>query len=745
VSTLVDPAPTGGRRAHDLWDLARRHRVRSALVLAVFLLLVIAVVAPLRRGATIVLSKVILVATAPFAPDVSGLDTFPQGSRVIAADGSDMGIIEQEHRQPVTLDQLPPYVPKAILAAEDADFYSHDGVNPGAIVRAAFNMASGSGTQGGSTITQQLAKLNYTAGDRTLARKLKEVLYSSKLEQTYTKDQLLQRYLNQVYLGDGAYGIEAAAQRTYGIPAAKLTPEQAAAMAVRIRSPERLSPRKDPEGVRTRRDAVLDRMADKGWLPKPEADTAKAVPVGAIPLPADAKRGVNHIFDLVVKEGSTLQVLGRTPEERAARLYSGGMTIQLTIDPKAQHAAADAVAKVLPAPESPTAALASVEPGDGAIRALIGNSKGQPFDVAVDGRRQPGSSFKPLTYIAAIENGIDPDTPFESKTPQSFKYQGTDYTVNNAEPGNGGMMTMNDGLVESVNVVYAQVVLRAGPDKVVDVAKRLGYSEPMAPDPAIALGGLKTGVSPLEEAAAYASFANRGEYAAPYVISKLHDDKHRLVYVHEKKTHEAISRERAGVLNAVMQRVVTEGTGKAAKIGRPVAGKTGTTNDSVDAWFVGYTPQLSTAVWIGHPEGAVPMTDARGRGVFGGGPPAQIFAAMMTAALDGTKPLPLETATKEQIGFGQPAPAQAVAPPPPPAGADTTLPLATLPPTTATTQPPNNPTPSTIPTQPTAPPTTKKKDPKPCPTTTTSTTPGPTTTSTTRRGEPTTTTTQPAC
>jgi len=741
----VDPARPDGSRFDALLASARRHRGRSALAIVVFLLFVIAVIPPFRRAATVVTSKIILVVTSPFAPDASGLERFPTGSKVVASDGSDLGTLEQEHRNPVMLDQLPPYVPKAILAAEDAGFYSHDGVDPAGIVRAALNMASGSGTQGGSTITQQLAKLNYTAGERTLARKLKEVLYTSKLERTYTKDQLLQRYLNQVYLGDGAYGIEAGAQRTYGIPASQLTPEQAAAMAVRIRSPERLSPRKDPDGVKARRDRVLDTMVAKSWLPKDRADAAKAAPVAAIVLPADAKRGVNQLFDFLVKEGSKLDVLGKTPDERAARLYSAGLTIELTIDPKAQKAAADAVAKVLPTPEGPTAALASVQPGDGAIRAIIGDSKGRSFNVASDGRRQPGSSFKPLTYLAAIESKIAPSTTFESKTPQTFTYKGSEFTVNNAEPGRGGPTNMDDALVESVNVVYAQIVLKAGPEKVVDVAKRLGYSEKLAAEPSIALGGLKTGVSPLESAAAYATFANRGVYAEPYVIAKLRDDKNRIVYQHDKKTRDAISREEAGLLTAVLERAVNEGTGKAAKIGRPMAGKTGTTNDSVDAWFVGYTPQLATAVWVGNPEGSIPVKDARGRPIFGGGPPAQIFAATMTGALQGTKVLPLETATAEQLGFTKEQAAAPLAPPPstqdttpPPTGpTDSTVP---------TSAPPGGP-PQTVPSNTSIAPPTTGKPPKSCPTTTTSTTrPGATTTtSTTTPGATTTSTTQPVC
>lgn len=744
MPAAVPPAPEPEGRGQQLLALARRHRWRTALAAAAFLLVLIAVIAPLRNAAALVTSKVILVATSPFAPDVSGLDRFPQGAKVVASDGSELGTLEQEHRQPVTLDQLPPYVPKAVLAAEDAEFYRHDGVNPSAIVRAAFNMASGSSTQGGSTITQQLAKLNYTAGDRTLARKLKEVLYASKLERTYTKDQLLQRYLNQVYLGDGAYGIEAGAQRTYGISATQLSPDQAAALAVRIRSPERLTPRKDPDGVRVRRDRVLATMVDRGWLAEDQAAAAKAAPVTAVPLPPDAERGVNHLFDLIVKEGSSLDVLGKTPQERTSRLYSAGLTLEVTIDPKAQQAAADAVTKVLADPKSPTAALATVQPGDGAVRALIGNSKGQPFNVAIDGRRQPGSSFKPFTFVAALEAGIDPATQFESRSPQTFTYQGTQYTVNNAEQGTGGPMTVEDATVESVNVVYAQLVLKVGPQKVVDVVKRLGYSEPMAAEPSIALGGLRTGVSPLEHAAAYAAFANRGVYVEPYVIAKMRDDKQRLVYQHDKKSHQAMKREEAGVVNAVLQRVVKEGTGKAADIGRPVAGKTGTTNDSVDAWFVGYTPQLATAVWLGHPEGAVPMTDARGRAVYGGGPPAQIFAGMMRATLEGVPPTPLETATAAQLGIGQQQAAPPPTEPPPPSSA----PVETAPPppppdaSTTTTQPQGGP-PSTVPPPSSLPTTTTTKKPQPCPTTTTTQPSNRTTTTTTAPGATTTSTTRP--
>ncbi len=231
-------------RQNRTWvDAARAHKVRTAAAAFAVLLFLIAVVPPLRGAATLAASKVILVVTTPFAPSVDVLNTAPESSKVIAADGSPLGTFEEGERIPIRVGDLPPHVTGAILASEDAGFYEHDGVDPSGIVRAAFNMATGGGQQGGSTITPQLAKLNYTTGERTIFRKLREVLFATRLERDYTKDQLLERYLNQVYFGDGAYGIESAARRTFGVPAAQMTPEQAAAVAVRIRAPGAIDPR----------------------------------------------------------------------------------------------------------------------------------------------------------------------------------------------------------------------------------------------------------------------------------------------------------------------------------------------------------------------------------------------------------------------------------------------------------------------------------------------------------------------
>jgi len=671
-------------------DAVRAHRLRSAAAALAIILVLVAVIPPLRSVATFAASKVILVVTTPFAPSVKGLNTAPESSQVVAADGSPLGTFEEGERLPVRVADLPPHVKGAVLAAEDADFYRHDGVDPSAVVRATLNMATGSKQQGGSTITQQLAKLNYTTGERTVFRKLREVLYATRLERDYSKDQLLERYLNQVYLGDGTYGIEAAARRTFGVPSAQLTPDQAAALAVRIRSPGNIDPRKNPDSVLRRRNTVLEFMAGLGTVPKDQLAGLQAAPLKPIPLPPAKAKPERLVVDRARREARKLSVLGGDDEDRLAKLEGGGLTVETALDPRGQKAARDAAKAALPRPEDASAAVVSVQPGDGAIRVLLGDSKDGQFDVATQGRRQPGSSFKPFTYAAALEEGIHPGTTYDSKTPQTFSYKGSSFQVQNAEEGTGGQMTLDEATVGSVNVVYMQVALKVGPDKVKKVAERLGEPKDLEAVPSLALGGEGKGVSPLDQAAAYATFASGGTYAEPYLVTRIKDNKGKVVWQHDKKTRKGMDQKEAGVINGVLQRVVNEGTGKAAAFGRPVAGKTGTTNDSKDVWFVGYTPQLATAVWVGNVEGPKPLTDGRGRPLFGGGPPARIFSSTMKAALQGVKETPFQINKPEDLGLKL-------------GGADggggTTSP--TVPPSsvTSTTAPPLFPDDSTPPTQ----------------------------------------------
>ncbi|MEO5680718.1 MAG: transglycosylase domain-containing protein [Acidimicrobiales bacterium] len=707
-------------------DAVRAHRGRSAAAALAILLVLVAVVPPLRTIATLAASKVILIVTTPFAPSVKGLNTAPEGSKVLAADGSPLGTFDEGERIPIKVADLPPQVKGAVISAEDAEFYNHSGVNPSAIVRATLNMATGSRQQGGSTITQQLAKLNYTSGERTIFRKLREVLFASRLESTYTKDQLLERYLNQVYFGDGNYGIETAARRTFGVPAAQLSPDQAAAIAVRIRSPRNLDPRKNPDAVLDRRNRVLAAMADGGFVPKDQVAALQAKPLAPIPLPPPTAKTERLVVDRARREALNVDVLGGNEEDRLAKLEGSGLTIETNLDPKGQKAAHEAAQATLPRPEYPSAAIVSILPGDGAIKVLVGDSKGGQFDVATVGRRQPGSSFKPFTYAAALENGIHPGTTYDSRSPQTFTFGGSSFQVQNAEEGTGGPMTLDDATVESVNVVYMQVALKVGPDKVKKVAVRLGEPSDLEAVPSLALGGEGKGVSPLDQAAAYATFASGGTYAEPYLVARIKDAKGKVVWQHDKKTRKAMDQKETGVINGVLQRVVNEGTGKAAAFGTPVAGKTGTTNESKDVWFVGYTPQLATAVWVGNVDAPKPLTDAKGRPLFGGGPPARIFSSTMKAALQGVKGTPLQVNKPEDLGLKLPGAANGASAPPPPvngAGSSTT---STSSPLDSTTQP----TVFTIPLNPLQ--TSTSQQPgrtttsKPCPTTTTAS--GPTTT-----------------
>jgi len=639
------------RRDPTWLDAVKAHRTRAAAAGIAILLALIAVVPPLRSVATLAASKVILIVTIPFAPNVKGLDTAPVSSQVVAADGTPVGPFEEGERIPIKLADLPPAVKGAVVAAEDAEFYDHSGVDPSGVVRAALNMATGSRQQGGSTITQQLAKLNYTSGERTIFRKLREVLYATRLERTYSKDQLLERYLNQVYFGDGTYGIEAGARRTFGVPAAQMTPDQAAALAVRIRAPTGLDPRKKPDAVVARRNKVLAAMADAGVVQKEQLAALQAAPLSPIPLPPPAPKPERLVIDRARREALALDVLGGNEEDRLAKLEGGGLTVETMLDPKAQQAARTAAQATLPRPDDASAAILSVQPGDGGIRVLVGDSKGGQVDVATRFPRQPGSSYKPFTYATALENGIHPATTFESRSPYTYTFNGKTETVANAEAGTGGPMTLDDATVDSVNVVYTQVALKVGPDKIKKVARRLGQPDTIRAFPSITLGASE--VTPLDMASSYAAFGSGGTYAEPYLVARIKDAQGRVVWQHDKKTRRAMDQKEAGVVNAVLERVVNEGTGKAAAIGRTVAGKTGTATDSKDIWFVGYTPQLATAVWVGYVDAPKTVTD-RGRPAFGGGPPARIFSSTMRGALQGVKEAPLPVNKPEDMGLKPP-------------------------------------------------------------------------------------------
>ena len=625
-------------------------------------LVTVAVVPPFRRAAALGAAKVVLFLASPLAPDISGFGALPATSRILAADGSVLVELDTPaggKREPVQLDALPRHVWRSVLAAEDENFFSHSGVDPEAVFRALLRNAQGR-TQGGSTVTQQLAKINYTGGERTVLRKFREVLYASELEKRFSKEELLERYLNQVYFGDRAYGIAAASQQYFGVPPSQLTVAQAALLAGKIKSPEELDPRAQPGPTKARRDAVLENMAESGWLSPAQLREALAAPVEVQPSQAPASTRAPHFVDFVIEEAKRLPAFGGTPEGRAHQLFTGGYTVETTLDPRAFDAAETAVRAQLGAPTDPATSVVSVQPGDGAIRVMVsGLDPARKFNLAEhrgDGR-QPGSAFKPFVYLTALRDGIDPRSAIDARSPKQLEYRGERYTVRNYEGDSAGAATIDDALAHSINTVFAELILEVQPPNVVKTAQAAGILHPDRPldddryRPAIALGGLRHGVTPLEMAAAYATFAAKGVHARPYAIAKVSDREGRVVHAARPQITNAFDPKEVGVLNAALMGVMERGTGTGARIGRPAAGKTGTTQNYGDAWFVGFVPQLSTAVWVGDPDRIEPMTSVRGRRVSGGSFPASIWRQTMTAALAGVPVEPIHTASPDSLGL----------------------------------------------------------------------------------------------
>jgi penicillin-binding protein 1A len=598
------------------------------------------------------ISRAILFTASPLTPYVGALEDLPPTSRVVARDGTLLAeLTAGEARIPVAIETLPAHVSRALLAAEDEHFYDHSGVDPEAVFRALWSTARGK-VEGGSTITQQLAKINYTAGERTVLRKLKEVLYASRLEKDYSKTQILERYLNQVYFGAGAYGIEAAARAHFGIPAAELSPAQAALLMGKLRAPEILDPRKRPEAVERRRDQVLRNMAEEGWLPPAALRAALAEPVVLAPSRPAAVVRAPHFVEFVKREARTLPALGSSPKVRSSVIGTAGVTIQTTLDPKVFEATVAAARAQLGTGGDPAVAAASVEPGDGAIRSLFGglDFAASQFDPSSLGGRQPGSAFKPFVYLAALRQRIDPRSAFDTASGRTISCYGDKPVRNFSDsPEPEGSVDADTALARSVNVVFVDLGCRVGVDAVLDAAHDAGIPDSAtSAQPAVFLGGLDRGVNALTLAAAYATFASGGMYAEPYAITEVRSAAGEVLYARDGHARRAFAEKEVGVLNAAMTRVVTEGTGRAAALGRPAAGKTGTTQGHGDAWFAGYVPQLSTAVWVGY-EPRRPMTDVRGRAVTGGSHPALIFRSLMRQSLRGVPVKPLPTARPDDL------------------------------------------------------------------------------------------------
>lgn len=621
---------------------------------------------PAPRGVRTALALVVLLAgcgpLVVFDPgDPAAFVQQPQTSVLEAADGSKLAELHAEQdRRDVRLGEVAEVVEQAVLAVEDRRFHHHHGVDGGAIVRAALaNIDAGEIAQGGSTITQQYVKNTITGPAETYQRKLREAVAAWQLEDRYTKEQILERYLNTVYFGKGAYGIRAASLRFFGIEPSELSLAQAALLAGVIASPSRYDPYAHPEAALRRRQRVLDAMVEVGSVSRERADRVAARPLDLAEIRDDrspAPYVVEEVKRLVRDDpDGVFTALGGTPDDRINALFTGGYRVVTTVDPAAQAAAEAAVAEVVPADAGPSAAVVLTDPTTGAIRALVGGrdfyATDDPtarFNLATQGRRQPGSAFKPVVLAAALERGVTLDRIFPGGSCVRFddlpdpwapcNYGGTSYAA----------MTLREATVRSVNTVFARLGMEVGPTAVVDMARAMGLSDDLQALPSVALGSEE--VSPLGMAGAYGTFANAGRYRAPHLIERIETADGEVVHRGGSATTQVMTAATAYLVTQALSDVVERGTGVRAQIDRPQAGKTGTSQDSVDAWFVGYTPDLVGAVWVGFPESRVPMRPPNTPEVVEGGRwPAEIWARTAEAVLADVEPRDFEIPSVELV------------------------------------------------------------------------------------------------
>jgi len=541
----------------------------------------------------------------------------PPTIEVVGLDGSVLAQRGEMAGANVALKDLPPYLPKAFIAIEDRRFYSHFGIDPFGIARAAFaNILHRGVSQGGSTLTQQLAKNLFLTQERTLQRKLQEAELALWLERKHSKAEILELYLNRVYFGSGAYGVEAAAQRYFGKSAKHVTIPEAAMLAGLVKSPSRLAPNRNPEGAEKRTETVLAAMADAKFIT--DAQAKASIGHLAIAVKPVGAGTINYVADWI----------GEVLDDLVGQIDQS-IRVETTIDPKLQSVAEAAVIDELAAKSVKfnvtQGALVAMSP-DGAVRAMIGgrNYAESQYNRAVTAKRQPGSAFKPFVYLTAIEQGLTPDTirqdaPLDLKgwKPENYSH---DYM---------GAVTLTQALAMSLNTVAVRVGLEVGPKNVVRTAHRLGISSKLDANPSIALGTSE--VSVLELVGAYAPFANGGLGVSPHVITKIKTLDGKLLYARPAdQLGQVIEPRNVALMNLMMQETLISGTARKAEIpGWMAAGKTGTSQDFRDAWFVGYTSNLVTGVWLGNDD------NSPTRKATGGGLPVEVWTRFMRTAHQG--------------------------------------------------------------------------------------------------------------
>ena len=602
-----------------------------------------------------------------------------QNSFVYASNGARLGMVPAVlERAPVDLSEISPWLPKATVAIEDRRFWYHGALDYEGIARAAIaDLRAGHIVQGGSTITEQLVRNLYvgTATPMSFEGKLDEACLAVQLAQKWPKQRILQAYLNQIYYGNHAYGAQAASETYFGRPARDLTLPQAALLAGLPQAPTAYDPFANRKAARARRTEVLAAMVSNGDISEAQYQRARHARLGLHRGRVTIHAHASDFFDFVTAE------LDR--RFGAARAGTGGLRVETTLAPRLQRAAQAAIAAHLRTPGDPAAALVAIDPRTGAIRAmasLVPGRKQPVFDLPSQAHRQAGSAFKTFALTTALEDGISLDSVWSGPPtltipdPRCLNANGP-WQVHNYADEAAGTMPLVDAITYSVNTIFAQVVVKVGPDRVADVAHAMGIRSHLQPVCSITLGS--QAVTPLEMADGFATLADRGVRHAPFAVKEITAPDGALMTRKSGRARQAVPTGVADEVTYALQHVITQGTGTAAAIGRPAAGKTGTGENFQDAWFCGYVPQLAACVWVGYPQGEIPMENVEGfAGLFGGSIPALIWHDFMSVvvsrlpvenftipytpapALQPTSPTPAPPTTTRT-----PAPAPAPAPP----------------------------------------------------------------------------------
>jgi penicillin-binding protein 1A len=577
-----------------------------------------------------------ITAYARNLPDISRMADYQPASstRIFARDGALLASVYKENRVWVPLSRIPPIVRDAFVANEDHNFYRHHGVDFGGIVRAGFADLTHQQFQGASTITQQLARRLFLNNEVSLSRKVQEALLAIEIERYYTKDEILERYLNIIYLGAGAYGVDAAAHTYFGRSVDKLTLGEAAMLAGVVAAPSDYSPFSNLELARDRQRHVLDRMVESSYITRARADAAYDEPLGLIPERTPGLQGYRYPYFTTYAIAQLEKLFGTTTVEE------GGLQVYTTLDSRMQQIAQEAVtwgvnqaiAEGIGAHE---AALVALRPSTGEILAMVGGAGftlRNQFNRAWQAHRQPGSSFKIYDYTAAIDEGIPASTIIADTAVSYPMGDGTSWSPMDDDNSYMGAITLREALTMSRNIVAVKLAERVGLDRVIDYAHRMGVTSPLEANLSLALGS--SGVTPLDQAAGYATLADQGLHIDPTPFRVVKDALGSTVLDDRfPQATDVVSAGTAYIMTSMFEDVINHGTGYPnAVIGRPAAGKTGTTSSFRDAWFVGYTPDLVAAVWLGNDD-YTPMVES-----YGGNVPARIWARFMKAALAGTPP-----------------------------------------------------------------------------------------------------------